>query len=113
MSFLLVYGDNEASLQLNFDHPIEDRLLELLFERTPQGQSRVELQLRIVEAVSAAVNDVDRPTDKQVRYADAIAKLLGLNLSPLALTSRPAMRRFLNAHAESYRKECARRRASQ
>lgn len=112
MSFLLIYGDHELTLPLNFDSHTEDHLVEIL-GRTPASESEADsvrrgLASRIVDAVTAALElKAIPPTEKQLKYAIAIARELNLQLSPGVLQSRDAMTAFLAAHAETYRRRKA------
>jgi hypothetical protein len=105
VSFQLVYGDQEFVLQLAFEPDIEDRLVNLIDQTGLSGEARAELSKRFVESISALVeSNVAPPTEKQLKYAVAIARELSLQLSPEVLRFRDAMTSFLNMHAETYRK---------
>ena len=111
MPFQLVYGDHELSLRIPFESHVEDRLVELLERSDPDdtnSRTRNELAGRIAEAIGVMLTDnVLPPTDKQVKYAVAIARELGLQLAPEVLRSREAMTSFLGAHADTYRRRKA------
>lgn len=104
MSFVLVYGDHEAALPLNFSSTVEGRLMELLFETNYDGTARADLERQLVDLVTALV-DAPRsaPTQKQIKYAVAIARTLSIELPAGALISRNAMSDFLNRYAAAYR----------
>lgn len=107
MSFQLVYGDRELALTLAFDVHVEDRLVGLISmcEPDPVRAPENELAVRIVHAITAAIEkDIGPPTDKQLKYAVAIARRLNLQLSAEVLQSREAMAGFLNMHADEYRR---------
>ena len=112
MPFQLVYGDHELTLPLPFDPHIEDLLLETLGRAAASDEDseslRRGLALRLVDAMSAAVEfKILPPTDKQVKYAVAIAAALGVQLPSDALRYRDAMTVFLGEHASSYRRRRA------
>lgn len=112
MSFLLVYGEHELSLPLHFEPRIEDQILEVLGRSFTSEEEEIAvrrgLSTRIVEAVTAALDlQGVPPTDKQVKYAVAIARELRLQLSPEVLESREAMALFLAEHATTYRRRKA------
>ena len=112
MSFQLVYGDHELTLPLNFEPHIEDLLVETL-GRTTISEEQFEtvrrgLSSRLVDAMTAALEfKVIPPTDKQLKYAIAIARELSLQLPPEVLQYRDAMTAFLAEHANSYRRRKA------
>ncbi|GAC1643233.1 MAG: hypothetical protein NVS9B11_12520 [Candidatus Dormibacteraceae bacterium] len=112
MSFQLVYGDHELTLPLPFEPHIEDLLLETLGRTTTSETEfavlRRELSSRLVDAMTAALEfKVLPPTDKQLKYAIAIARELSLQLPPAVLQYRDAMTAFLAEHAHSYRRRKA------
>jgi hypothetical protein len=109
VSFQLVYGDHELTLPLNFDPHIEDLLLETLGRTTTSDEQfavfRRELANRLVDAMTAALEfKVIPPTDRQLKYAIAIARALSLQLPPEALQFRDSMAAFLAEHANTYRR---------
>lgn len=112
MSFILVYGDHELTLPLRFDTHIEDHLVEVLGRTTTSEEEaeslRKGLSSRIVDAVTAAIEfKVIPPTEKQLKYAIAIARELSLQLPPEVLQYRDAMTAFLAEHANNYRRRKA------
>lgn len=112
MSFQLVYGDHELALSLNFDAHIEDLLVETLGRTTSSEQEaeslRRGLASRLVDAMTAALEfKVIPPTEKQLKYAIAIARELSLQLPAEVLQYRDAMTAFLAEHANSYRRRKA------
>lgn len=112
MSFLLVYGDHELTLPLNFDPHIEDLLVETLGRTTNSDvefqSRRRDLSNRLADAITAVLESkVIPPTEKQVKYAVAIARELSLQLPPEVLQFRDAMTAFLAEHANSYRRRKA------
>ncbi len=112
MSFQLVYGDHELTLPLNFEPHIEDLLVETLGRTTISEEqfeaARRGLSSRLVDAMTAALEfKVIPPTDKQLKYAIAIARELSLQLPPEVLQYRDAMTAFLAEHANSYRRRKA------
>lgn len=73
----------------------------------PGGASRTRRHLanRIGELIVMVVEgDVQPPTEKQIKYAIAIARELSLELPAEVLQFRDAMTTFLTIHAEHYRK---------
>jgi hypothetical protein len=112
VSFLLVYGDHELSLPLHFETHIEDQLVEILgrsFNSDDEERTvRKGLATRIVEAIEVALEfKVMPPTEKQLKYAIAIARELSLQLPPEVLQYRDAMTAFLAEHANNYRRRKA------
>jgi hypothetical protein len=108
VSFELVYGDRELMLQLHFEGHIEERLLELIRRAdcfSPPHQARSDLANRIVEGITMAVEGTELPpTEKQIKYAVAIARELSLQIPAQVLQFREAMTTFLGKYAEEYRR---------
>lgn len=108
MSFELVFGDREILLPLPFDEHIEERLIELIRRAecyVPPDQARADLANRIAEGIAMVVAGTELPpTEKQVKYAVAIARELSLQIPAQVLQFRDAMTTFLGRHAEEYRK---------
>lgn len=109
MSFQLVYGDHEVSLPLNFESHIEDRLVAILYGPSEPSEHaelrRRKLSGQIVDLITAMLDsNVVPPTDKQLKYAVAIARELSLQLPADVLQNRDAMTSFLEMHADTYRR---------
>lgn len=109
MSFQLVYGDREFWLPLHFESHIEERLVQVMErgQAAPDGTDPTcaGLSNRIVEAITALIeNNVLPPTDKQIKYAVAIARELSLQLPAEVLQFRDSMTVFLGTHAEKFRR---------
>lgn len=108
VSFVLVYGDHEIALPLQFEAHVEEILIRLMRaspESPMQERRRLELSSSIVEVVSSMLeNNVIPPSEKQVKYAVAIARELNLQIPATVLQHRHAMTEFLANHAETYRK---------
>ena len=105
MSFQLVFGDHQLALDLAFEVHIEDQLVNLISRAEPKSIARTELARRVTDCITALIEcNVVPPTDKQVKYAIAIARELSLELRPEVLQFRDAMTAFLGAHAETYRR---------
>lgn len=105
MSFQLIFGDHEIALPLPFEGHIEERLIGLLGKDEDTSISNNELSARIVDVITALIqNQIVPPTDKQLKYAIAIARELSLQLPAEVLQYRDAMKAFLAMHAETYRK---------
>ena len=108
MPFELVYGDRELVVSLDFESHVEERLSMLLRRGGPDHplvRTRVELAKRIVEVITTMLEGTALPpTEKQLKYAIAIARELSLELPADVLQFRDAMAAFLNTHAEHYRK---------
>ena len=67
--------------------------------------SNDELSARIVDVITALIqNQIVPPTDKQIKYAIAIARRLSLQLPAEVLQYQDAMKAFLTMHAENFRK---------
>lgn len=113
VSFRLVYGDHEFSVELPFEPHVEDRVLALLSKRTDKaGPDRAATEF--VQGLVAIVTDMlERapmpPSEKQIAYAVQIARTLNLELPAEVLQLRESMTAFLEEHAPEYR----RRRASE
>lgn len=108
MPFELVYGDRDLVLLLPFDEVVEERLTELLRRAEPgelSERTRAHLANRLCEVIATVVEgEALPPTDKQVKYAVAIARELSLELPAEVLQFRDAMTTFLTIHAEHYRR---------
>lgn len=108
MCFRLTFEDSEICLLLPFEGHIEERLLQVIGMGEPQAaadRGRNELARRIVDLVTALLEgELLPPTDKQLKYAVAIAQELSLELPAEVLQYREAMKVFLGAHAEQYRR---------
>lgn len=109
MSFQLVYGDHELSLPLHFESHIEERLVRLMERRqnAPDGndQASGDFSNRAVEVITALLeSNLLPPTQKQIKYAVAIARGLSLQLPAEVLQFRDSMTAFLDVHAEKYRR---------
>lgn len=108
MCFRLVYGDFEFQLSLPFESHIEDRLFKILSQSEPSqtaDRDRSDLARRIVSVVTAVLEgEMLPPTDKQLKYAVAIARELSLELTPEVVRYRQAMTVFLGTYAEQYRR---------
>jgi hypothetical protein len=112
LSLSLVYGDHEIALSLPFEAHVEGRLIQLmdpLAEAPTRDRTRHELASRIVDAVTSMLEtDVIPPSEKQVKYAVAIARELNLHLPADVLQHRDAMTEFLANHAQTYRRSRSR-----
>ncbi|TAM22853.1 MAG: hypothetical protein EPN60_16210 [Nevskiaceae bacterium] len=104
VAFQLVYGDHDLVLPLALDSVAEERLIDLMSVPVSDGDERADLARRITDAISTLVEcQIIPPTDKQVKYAVAIARELSLTLAPEVLQYRAAMTVFLGTHAQTYR----------
>lgn len=108
MCFRLTYGDSEICLELAFDGHIEERLLQIIGRAEPHAaaeRGKNDLARRIVYLVTALLEgELLPPTEKQLKYAVAIARELSLELPAEVLQCRESMKVFLGAHAEKYRR---------
>ncbi len=108
MCFRLVYEDSEFQVALPFEAHIEDRLFRIVsIAEPPQSAERTrnDLARRLVDLITAMLEgEVLPPTEKQVKYAVAIARELSLELPADVLQYRDAMTVFLGVHAEQYRR---------
>lgn len=108
MCFRLIYGDSEFELALPFEEHIEDRLFQVISRAEPPASAergRNDLARRIVDVITALLEgELLPPTDKQLKYALAIARELTLELPAEVLQYREAMTVFLGTHAEQYRR---------
>ena len=108
MCFRLMCEDSELQLVLPFEGHIEERLIQVIGRTEPPAgaeRGRNDLARRIVDLVTALLEgELLPPTDKQLKYAVAIAQELALELPAEVLQSREAMKVFLGTHAEQYRR---------
>ncbi len=108
VSFRLVYGDHELSIELPFEPHIEDRVLAVLSKGADKGhpdRSATEFVQGLVTIVTDLLERAPRPpSGSQVRYALQIARALGLLLPADVLQLREAMTAFLEEHAPEYRR---------
>ena len=99
-----MYDDSELHLALPFEGHIE----ELIGKTEPPvaaERGRNDLARRIVDLVTALLEgDLLPPTEKQLKYAVAIAQELSLELPAEVLQYRETMKAFLDAHAGQYRR---------
>jgi len=106
--FQLVYGDFEYPLLLPFEEHVEERLLKLVSQEEPgdaSEMSRKDLARRLVDLITALLEcEVLAPTERQIKYAVAIAKELSLEIPPEVLQYRASMTVFLGTHSERYRR---------
>jgi hypothetical protein len=106
--FRLVFGDFDFNIALPFEAHIEERLYRIISAAETGEATELahqELARRIVDVITAILEgEVLPPTDKQVRYAVAIAQELSLELPAEVLKYRESMAVFLGTHAENYRK---------
>lgn len=108
MSFRLVYGDHELSVEIPFEPHVEDRVLALLSKKSDKpGPDRAATEF--IQGLVAIVTDMlERapmpPSDKQVQYAVQIARTLNLELPAEVLQLRESMSAFLDEHSPEYRR---------
>ena len=99
------------------DVPLDDGTLEawrLQFDRAAVYRNTYPLCERLAACVASSIVqcldwDLQPPTDKQLRYATAIAKRLNVSLSGDALRYRGSMTEFLDRFAETYKQRGVRR----
>lgn len=106
MAFELVYGGRGLALALPFEQHVEARLIQLLdgSAESAGDQTLGALASEIAEAITALIeNSTLPPSEKQIRYAVAIAQELSLELPADVLRFKPSMAAFLGAHAPRYR----------
>lgn len=105
MSFQLVYGDHDLVLPLALDAVAEERLIDLLSIAATPGSEGGDIARRITDAICTLLDcQIIPPTEKQLKYAVAIARELSLTIPPEVLQYREAMTVFLGTHAQTYRK---------
>jgi hypothetical protein len=107
--FRLMHENSELHLALPFEAHIEERLLQVIGD-AELGQAaernRSDMARRIADLVTALLKgELLPPTEKQLKYAVAIARELSLELPNEALQYREVMKAFLGVHAERYRKQ--------
>ncbi|ROH89690.1 hypothetical protein ED208_11245 [Stagnimonas aquatica] len=91
-------------LPLALDAVAEERLVDLMSIAVEPGAERADLARRITDAISTLLDcQIVPPTEKQLKYAVAIAMELSLAIPPEVLRHRHAMTEFLGAHAQTYR----------
>lgn len=107
MCLRLVCGDFEYQLALPFEAHVEERLCIMMGLSDPTRNAervRNDLARRIVDLITAMLEgEILPPTDKQLKYAVAIARELGIELPADILQYRDAMKVFLGTHAPQYR----------
>jgi hypothetical protein len=99
------------------DLPVTDSLLEawrLQFDRAAITYNTVCLAERIATCVAEGLTkcldwDLQPPTEKQLRYAEAISRELNVSLSGDALRYRGSMSEFLNRFTELFKARHIRR----
>ncbi len=102
--FQLIYGDHDLVLPLALDAVAEERLVDLMSVAAEPGAQRADLARRITDAISTLLDcQIVPPSEKQLRYAVAIARELSLTIPPEVLQHRRAMTTFLGAYAQTYR----------
>ena len=103
-----MYEDSELHLALPFEGHIEERLLHVIGKTEPPitaERDRNDLARRIVDLVTALLEgELLPPTEKQLKYAVAIAQEHSLELPAEVLRYRETMKAFLGTHAEQYRR---------
>lgn len=105
VSFQLVYGDHDVVLPLALDSVAEERLMGLIAGDEGISGQRADLARKITDAICVLLEwQPTPPSEKQIKYAVAIARELSLTLQPEVLQQREAMTRFLGTHAETYRR---------
>ena len=81
-------------------------MVDLMSVLDSPGSERADLARKITDAICMLLDcHVIPPTEKQLKYAVAIARELSLPLPPEVLQYREAMAVFLSAHAETYRQK--------
>ena len=99
------------------DLPLADSVLEawrLQFDRAAITRNTVVLAERVAGCVADGLTkcldwDLQPPTEKQLRYAQAVARELKVSLSGDALRYRGTMTAFLDRFAETYKARRIRR----
>lgn len=105
VSFQLVYGDHDVVLPLALDSVAEERLVGLIACEEGMDGQRADLARKITDAICVLLEwQPVPPSEKQIKYAVAIARELSLTIQPEVLQQREAMTRFLGTHAETYRR---------
>lgn len=108
VSLSLVYGDHEIALPLLFEAHVEEKLIHLMdpsAESPTRERAQRELASRIVDVITSMLeSNAIPPSEKQVKYAVAIARELSLQIPAEVLQHRDAMTQFLANHAETYRR---------
>ncbi len=108
MCFRLLHEESEQYLSLPFEGQVEERLLQVIRgSESPLAadRARSELALRMVDLVAALLDGkLLPPSEKQLKYAVAIARELALQLPEGVLQYRESMKLFLDTHAEEYRR---------
>lgn len=99
------------------DVPLTDSMLEawrLQFDRAALARNTCPLAERLAACIAAGLvhcldADLQPPTEKQVRYAQAIARELNVSLSGDALRYRGSMHEFLDRFADAFKDRAIRR----
>lgn len=104
-AFRLVYGDYELALPLSFDPHAEELLRGLISRAEPGSPGHAEVSKKIVDTLTAMVEgNALPPTERQMKYALAICKELGLQLPAEAIQHRDSMAVFLGIHAAEFKR---------
>lgn len=102
-SFRLVYGDREIVLALPFEPVAEERLLHRMRLAANSEPVQSELAQRVVAAIVGVFDGVTiPPTQRQLKYAQAICDELGLVLPEECSLTQDATRAFISRHAPEY-----------
>ncbi|MEC9358662.1 MAG: hypothetical protein VX836_12440 [Pseudomonadota bacterium] len=98
-------------MSLPFEPHVEERLYHICKPEPPETaeRRRTDLARRVVDLVTALLEgEALPPTEKQIKYAIAIAREFSLELPAEVLQYRDAMTVFLGTHAPEYRRKKAR-----
>jgi hypothetical protein len=111
MYFRLVDDDKEWQVELAIDEVTRDALmLQTLRSSEPAFRDRFLAQLAALlpQLLSGALDtELRPPTEKQLRFAVAIARELGISIPGDAFRYRDAMGEFLTRHADLFRQRRA------
>lgn len=93
------------------DIPLQDSVLEawsLQFDRAIKAGTIADVAGRIASSIADGLakgldRDLQPPTEKQLRYAAAIARELNVSVSGEVLRYKGAMTEFLNRYADTFK----------
>lgn len=104
-SFRLVYGDYEFAVPLYFDASSEEQLVARMRLAEEADPDFAQLGKRLSDAIAQSLDvEVIPPSKKQLDYALAICKELGIQLPAECIQFQESIRVFLSRHAPEYQR---------
>ena len=110
-------SDGEGAVELPIDESTVDAW-DRQFRRIARSIDPPSYIERLREDAGAKLRqcldwDLQPPTERQLNFADAIARELNVPLSPEVIRYKGAMAGFLNQYGAEFKKNCARRMSSE